>query len=70
MRVLRSDEILGTTLKDFRDFAEVLAAVRDQGQVVAVTSGERRWRRAAVLRGEAGLGGGVACTSQPRVDDA
>ncbi len=35
------DEILGTTLKDFREFGEVLAAVRDKGQVVAVTSG--RW---------------------------
>lgn len=34
------DEILGTTLKDFRQFADVLAAVKDKGQVVAVTSGE------------------------------
>lgn len=39
----RRDEILGTTLKDFRQFAEVLAAVRDKGQVVAVTSGEQHW---------------------------
>ena len=40
------DEILGTTLKDFRAFADVLAAVRDKGQVVAVTSGapiQRTW---------------------------
>lgn len=36
----RREEILGTTVKDFRQFADVLAAVRDKGQVVAVTSGE------------------------------
>jgi hypothetical protein len=36
------DEILGTTVKDFHEFADVLAAVRDKGQVVAVTSGGRK----------------------------
>jgi Zn-dependent M16 (insulinase) family peptidase len=40
-RQQRRDEILGTTLKDFRQFAEVLAAVRDKGQVVAVTSADK-----------------------------
>ena len=38
--MLCRDEILGTTLNDFRQFADVLAAVKDKGQVVAVTSGE------------------------------
>lgn len=37
-RQQRRDEVLGTTLKDFHEFADVLAAVKDQGQVVAVTS--------------------------------
>ena len=40
-RQIRRDEILGTTLKDFKEFAEVLDAVKKNGQVVAVTSAER-----------------------------
>lgn len=40
-RQQRRDEVLSTTLKDFHQFADVLAAVRDKGQVVAVTSAER-----------------------------
>lgn len=39
--VTRRDEILGTQLSDFHDFAEVLAAVRDKGRVVAVTSADK-----------------------------
>lgn len=53
----RRDEILGTTVRDFRQFGEVLAAVRDKGQVVAVTSGEPG--AAAALRG------GLAHCSHP-----
>ena len=40
-RQIRRDEVLGTTLKDFKEFAEALEAVRTNGQVVAVTSSER-----------------------------
>ena len=40
-RQQRRDEVLGTTLKDFREFAEVLNAVKENGQVVAVTSPEK-----------------------------
>ncbi|KAL4856502.1 Presequence protease 1 [Chlorella vulgaris] len=40
-RQQRRDEVLGTSVADFRAFADVLAAVRDQGQVVAVTSADR-----------------------------
>lgn len=40
-RQIRRDQILGTSLKDFRDFADVLVAVKEKGQVVAVTSAER-----------------------------
>ncbi|KAL4419293.1 hypothetical protein ABPG77_008343 [Micractinium sp. CCAP 211/92] len=40
-RQQRRDEILGTTVRDFREFGEVLAAVRDKGQVVAVTSADK-----------------------------
>ncbi len=40
-RQIRREEVLGTSLKDFKEFAEVLDAVRKQGQVVAVTSAER-----------------------------
>ena len=53
----RRDEILGTTLKDFRQFAEVLAAVRDKGQVVAVTSGEQHWGQRGMWEA---AGGGLA----------
>ena len=38
---MRRDEILGTTIKDFREFGEVLASVRDKGRVVAVTSADK-----------------------------
>lgn len=58
------DEILATTVRDFREFGEVLAAVRDKGQVVAVTSGEppaacpiQQCARPLPCP----LGGGVAC---------
>lgn len=40
-RQQRRDEVLSTGMKDFREFAEVLAAVKDKGHVVAVTSAER-----------------------------
>lgn len=40
-RQQRRDEILATTVRDFREFGEVLAAVRDKGQVVAVTSADK-----------------------------
>jgi Zn-dependent M16 (insulinase) family peptidase len=41
-RQQRRDEILGTTVKDFREFADVLECVKgDKGRVVAVTSSER-----------------------------
>ena len=40
-RQQRRDEVLGTTLKDFHEFAEVLNAVKTNGQVVAVTSPEK-----------------------------
>jgi Zn-dependent M16 (insulinase) family peptidase len=40
-RQIRRDEVLGTSIKDFREFAEVLDAVRKSGQVVAVTSPEK-----------------------------
>lgn len=40
-RQMRREEVLGTSLKDFKEFADVLDAVRTQGQVVAVTSAER-----------------------------
>jgi hypothetical protein len=40
-RQQRRDEVLGTSMKDFREFADVLAAVREKGVVVAVTSAER-----------------------------
>lgn len=40
-RQIRRNEVLGTTLKDFKEFAEVLNAVKQHGQVVAVTSAER-----------------------------
>ena len=40
-RQRRREEVLGTTLKDFRQFAEVLAAVKAKGSVVAVTSSEK-----------------------------
>ncbi|KFM23321.1 Presequence protease 2, chloroplastic/mitochondrial [Auxenochlorella protothecoides] len=40
-RQQRRDEILGTQLSDFHDFAEVLASVRDKGRVVAVTSADK-----------------------------
>jgi hypothetical protein len=53
-RRCRRDEVLGTTVKDFREFGEVLAAVRDKGQVVAVTSGEM-----ATGGGACGRAGGV-----------
>jgi presequence protease len=40
-RQRRREEVLSTNIKDFREFAEVLAAVKDKGQVVAVTSQEK-----------------------------
>ncbi|KAI8103761.1 hypothetical protein M9435_006289 [Picochlorum sp. BPE23] len=40
-RQIRRDEVLGTTLRDFKEFAEALDAVRMKGEVVAVTSSER-----------------------------
>ncbi len=40
-RQMRRDEVLGTTLSDFKKFADVLDAVKKGGQVVAVTSPER-----------------------------
>ena len=40
-RQQRRDEVLSTSLADFHAFAEVLAAVRERGRVVAVTSAER-----------------------------
>jgi Zn-dependent M16 (insulinase) family peptidase len=41
-RQQRREQVLGTTLKDFREFADVLDAVRGpSGKVVAVTSPER-----------------------------
>lgn len=40
-RQQRRDEILGTSMKDFREFASILDVVRKDGQVVAVTSAER-----------------------------
>ncbi|EFN52070.1 hypothetical protein CHLNCDRAFT_139318 [Chlorella variabilis] len=40
-RQQRREEILGTSAKDFRQFADVLAAVRDKGHVVAVTSADK-----------------------------
>eukprot|EP00887_Chlorella_sp_A99_P003900 scaffold11.g3900.t1 len=40
-RQQRRDEVLSTSLGDFHAFADVLAAVRDQGQVVVVTNAER-----------------------------
>lgn len=32
---------MATSIKDFREFGEVLASVRDKGKVVAVTSAEK-----------------------------
>ena len=41
-RQARREQILGTTQKDFRAFAEVLEAVKGEaGRVVAVTSAEK-----------------------------
>jgi len=40
-RQKRREEVLGTTLRDFHAFADVLEAVRDKGHVVAVTSAEK-----------------------------
>ena len=40
-RQQRREEVLGTTLRDFHAFADVLAAVKEKGRVVAVTSSER-----------------------------
>ena len=40
-RQKRRDEVLNTSIKDFRSFADVLESVRQHGQVVAVTSAER-----------------------------
>jgi Zn-dependent M16 (insulinase) family peptidase len=40
-RQKRRDEVLSTSIKDFRTFADVLESVRQEGQVVAVTSAER-----------------------------
>ena len=40
-RQQRREEVLGTSLKDFKQFAEVLAAVKEKGKVVAVTSADR-----------------------------
>ncbi|KAK9810180.1 hypothetical protein WJX72_006221 [[Myrmecia] bisecta] len=41
-RQRRREQILGTSIKDFREFADVLEVVRsDKAQVVAVTSAER-----------------------------
>lgn len=40
-RQQRRNEVLGTNLKDFRDFADALDAVKSKGKVVAVTSAER-----------------------------
>lgn len=38
----RRDQVLGTTLKDFKEFAEVLECVRgDAARVVAVTSADK-----------------------------
>lgn len=38
---IRREQILGTTIKDFHEFADVLDAIRKNGKVVAVTSAER-----------------------------
>ena len=38
---IRREQILGTTIKDFHEFADVLDAIRANGKVVAVTSAER-----------------------------
>lgn len=38
---VRREQILGTTIKDFHEFADVLDAIRTKGKVVAVTSAER-----------------------------
>ena len=40
-RQRRREEVLATNIKDFRQFADVLAAVREKGRVVAVTSAEK-----------------------------
>lgn len=40
-RQIRREEVLGTSLKDFKEFADVLAAVKEKGRVVAVTSAEK-----------------------------
>ncbi|PSC73335.1 presequence protease chloroplastic mitochondrial-like [Micractinium conductrix] len=40
-RQQRREEILGTTVKDFHAFADVLEAVREKGQVVSVTSADK-----------------------------
>jgi len=41
-RQQRREQILATSLKDFRDFAEVVECVKgDKGKVVAITSPER-----------------------------
>ena len=40
-RQKRRDEVLSTSIKDFKAFADVLESVRQEGQVVAVTSAER-----------------------------
>ena len=40
-RQQRRNEVLGTSMKDFKEFAEALDAVKNKGKVVAVTSAER-----------------------------
>ncbi|GAB4815027.1 hypothetical protein N2152v2_002073 [Parachlorella kessleri] len=40
-RQQRRDEILGTSMADFHRFADALAAVKEQGRVVAVTSADK-----------------------------
>jgi len=39
-RQIRREQILSTTLKDFREFAEALEAVKNSGKIVAVASAE------------------------------
>jgi hypothetical protein len=40
-RQQRRDQVLSTSAKDFQEFAEVLAAVKDKARVVAVTSADK-----------------------------
>lgn len=40
-RQVRREEVLGTTAKDFKEFADAIHAVKEKGQVVAVTSSEK-----------------------------